>query len=188
MNFDFLYQVNDGIATLTLNRPEVMNALTFEIYAQLRDLFEALRYDETVRAVVLTGAGDNFCSGGDVHEVVEAREGEVIGSWGRKTRERCRLRRSDRPIAVAAAGVVVGRADELRGGAVVGDTHRLALRAGWADHERLPATVCPNAGLAGPIAAWQQEVGVEGSGRRRGCQARRRAHTERAQHHRHRGT
>src|SRR5258707_13677152 len=70
MDYDFLYEVNNGIATLTLNRPEVMNALTFEIYAQLRDLFEALRYDETVRAVVLTGAGDNFCSGGDVHEII----------------------------------------------------------------------------------------------------------------------
>src|ERR1700694_3081777 len=70
MGYDFLYEVNDGLATITLNRPEVMNALTFEIYAQLRDLFEALRYDETVRAVVLTGAGDNFCSGGDVHEII----------------------------------------------------------------------------------------------------------------------
>ena len=46
MGYDFLYEVNNGIATLTLNRPEVMNALTFEIYAQLRDLFEALRFDE----------------------------------------------------------------------------------------------------------------------------------------------
>ena len=70
MAYDFLYEVNDGIATLTLNRPEVMNALTFEIYAQLRDLFEQLRYDEAVHVVILTGAGDNFCSGGDVHEII----------------------------------------------------------------------------------------------------------------------
>src|SRR5258707_1693781 len=70
MDYDFLYEVNDGIATIILNRPEVMNALTFEVYAQLRDLFEMLRYDETVRAVVLTGSGDNFCSGGDVHEII----------------------------------------------------------------------------------------------------------------------
>ena len=70
MGYDFLYEVNDSVATLTLNRPEVMNALTFEVYAQLRDLFEQLRYDEAVRAVILTGAGDNFCSGGDVHQII----------------------------------------------------------------------------------------------------------------------
>src|SRR5579875_2405389 len=70
MQYDFLFEVNDGVASRTLNRPEVMNALTFEVYAQLRDLFEALRYDDSVRAIVLTGAGDNFCSGGDVHEII----------------------------------------------------------------------------------------------------------------------
>ncbi len=69
MSFDFLYDVSDSVATLTFNRPEVMNALTFEIYAQLRDLFETLRYDDAVRAIVLTGTGDNFCSGGDVYEI-----------------------------------------------------------------------------------------------------------------------
>ena len=70
MSYDFLYEVSEGVATLTFNRPEVMNALTFDVYAQLRDLFERLRYDEAVRAIVLTGAGDNFCSGGDVHEII----------------------------------------------------------------------------------------------------------------------
>src|SRR5437588_12356401 len=70
MGYDFLYSVNHGVATLTFNRPEVMNALTFEVYAQLRYLFETLRYDEAVRVVVLTGAGDNFCSGGDVHQII----------------------------------------------------------------------------------------------------------------------
>ena len=55
MAYDFLYDVSEGIATLTFNRPQVMNALTFEVYAQLRDVFETLRYDEAVRAIVLTG-------------------------------------------------------------------------------------------------------------------------------------
>src|SRR5947209_19610175 len=72
MEHDFLYEVSAGVANLTFNRPEVMNALTFEGYAQLRDLFEELRHDDTVRAVVLTGAGDNFCSGGDVHKIIAA--------------------------------------------------------------------------------------------------------------------
>ena len=57
LKYDFLYEVSQGVATLTLNRPEVMNALTFEIYAQLRDLFADLRRDDTVRVVLLTGAG-----------------------------------------------------------------------------------------------------------------------------------
>jgi enoyl-CoA hydratase/carnithine racemase len=70
LSFDFLYEVNDNVATLTFNRPEVMNALTFDIYAQLRDLFETLRYDDDVQAIVLTGSGDNFCSGGDVYEII----------------------------------------------------------------------------------------------------------------------
>ena len=70
MNFDFLYEVSDKVATLTFNRPEVMNALTFEIYSQLRDLFETLRYDDAVHTIVITGSGDNFCSGGDVYEII----------------------------------------------------------------------------------------------------------------------
>ena len=70
MAYDFLYEVAGGVATITLNRPEVMNALTFKVYAELRDLFEALRSDDAVRAVIITGAGDNFCSGGDVHQII----------------------------------------------------------------------------------------------------------------------
>ena len=70
MRYDFLYEVQNGIATLTLDRPEVMNTLTFEIYAQLRDLFADLHTDDSVKVVVMTGAGDNFCSGGDVHAII----------------------------------------------------------------------------------------------------------------------
>ena len=60
----------DGVATLTLNRPERKNPLTFESYGELRDLFNGLRYATDVKAVVVTGAGGNFCSGGDVHEII----------------------------------------------------------------------------------------------------------------------
>ena len=124
MNFDFLYEVKDGIATITLNRPEVMNALTFEIYAQLRDLFETLRYEETVRAVVLTGAGDNFCSGGDVHEII----GELLKRDMKGHLEFTRMtgavvqnmRQLDKPIIAAlngmtaGAGAVLALASDLR--------------------------------------------------------------------------
>jgi len=67
----FLMEVaSDGVARITLNRPERKNPLTFDSYAELRDTFRELVYDETVRAVVITGAGGNFCSGGDVHEII----------------------------------------------------------------------------------------------------------------------
>jgi len=66
----FSWQVKDRVATVTLNRPERKNPLTFESYAELRDTFHKLQYAEDVRAVVFTGAGGNFCSGGDVHEII----------------------------------------------------------------------------------------------------------------------
>ena len=66
----FAYAFESGVATLTLNRPERKNPLTFASYAELRDLFRAFNYASDVKAVVLTGAGGNFCSGGDVHEII----------------------------------------------------------------------------------------------------------------------
>lgn len=66
----FLWQVASSVATITLNRPEKKNPLTFESYAELRDLFQDLVHDGEVKAVVITGAGGNFCSGGDVHEII----------------------------------------------------------------------------------------------------------------------
>ncbi len=66
----FLWQAADGVATITLNRPERKNPLTFDSYAELRDLFRALVYAEDIHAVVIRGAGGNFCSGGDVHEII----------------------------------------------------------------------------------------------------------------------
>ena len=124
MSYDFLYDVSDGVATLTFNRPEVMNALTFEVYAQLRDLFEALRYNEAVRAIVLTGAGDNFCSGGDVNEII----GELLKRDMKDHLEFTRMtgavvqnmRLLDKPIIAAlngmtaGAGAVIALASDLR--------------------------------------------------------------------------
>lgn len=66
----FRWQVEDGVATITLNRPERKNPLTFESYAELRDLFRGLTYASDVDAVVVAGSGGNFCSGGDVHEII----------------------------------------------------------------------------------------------------------------------
>jgi enoyl-CoA hydratase/carnithine racemase len=66
----FALSVADGVATLTLNRPERKNPLTFDSYAELRDWFNGLQRATDIKAVVLTGAGGNFCSGGDVHEII----------------------------------------------------------------------------------------------------------------------
>ena len=66
----FSWSFEAGVGTVTLNRPERKNPLTFDSYAELRDLFRALKYASDVKVVVVTGAGGNFCSGGDVHEII----------------------------------------------------------------------------------------------------------------------
>ncbi|MBX3528961.1 MAG: enoyl-CoA hydratase family protein [Rhizobiaceae bacterium] len=66
----FKWEVADRVATITLNRPERKNPLTFDSYGELCETFRALRYAHEINAVVLTGAGGNFCSGGDVHEII----------------------------------------------------------------------------------------------------------------------
>src|SRR5436309_9590162 len=112
MDYDFLYEVSDGIATITLNRPEVMNALTFEVYAQLRDLFELLRYDDAVRVVIITGAGDSFCSGGDVHKIIgELLKRDMQGhlEFTRMTGALVQhMRLLDKPIIAALNGITAG--------------------------------------------------------------------------------
>lgn len=72
----FRFTVADGIATLTFDRPDQLNALTFEVYADLRDLLRALPQRDEVKVLVITGEGRGFCSGGDVHEII----GELIES------------------------------------------------------------------------------------------------------------
>ena len=66
----FLCRIEDGIAAISLDRPERKNPLTFESYAELRDWFRNLQYDDGVKAVVFASNGGNFCSGGDVHDII----------------------------------------------------------------------------------------------------------------------
>jgi enoyl-CoA hydratase/carnithine racemase len=68
----FGWSVTSGVGTITLNRPERKNPLTFESYAELRDLFRQLAYATDVHVIVIYGAGGNFCSGGDVHDIIAA--------------------------------------------------------------------------------------------------------------------
>lgn len=112
MSYDFLSEVSDGIATITLNRPDKLNALTFEIYAQLRDLMVELKRDETVKVVIMTGAGKAFCAGGDVYAII----GELLKRDMRAHLEFARMtgaliqnmRLLDKPIIAAVNGMAAG--------------------------------------------------------------------------------
>jgi enoyl-CoA hydratase/carnithine racemase len=122
--YDFGYEVSHSIATITLNRPDVLNALTLEIYAQLRDLFANLQSDDTVKAVIITGTGRAFCAGGDVHQII----GVMLERDMRAHLEFCRMtgqlvanmRHLQKPIIAAVngmaagAGAVIALASDLR--------------------------------------------------------------------------
>ncbi len=111
-HFDFGYEVANGVAVITLNRPETLNALTLEIYAQLRDLFVGLGKDDEVKAVIITGTGRAFCSGGDVYQII----GDVLDRDMRGHLEFCRMtghlvrnmRLLPKPIIAAVNGLAAG--------------------------------------------------------------------------------
>jgi enoyl-CoA hydratase/carnithine racemase len=103
----------DGrVATITLNRPDKKNPLTFESYAELRDLFRDLGHAADVRAIVVTGAGDNFCSGGDVFEIIEPLTRMAIPdllAFTRMTGDVVKaMRRCPQPIIAAVDGICAG--------------------------------------------------------------------------------
>jgi enoyl-CoA hydratase/carnithine racemase len=120
----FLYEVDAGIATITLNRPERLNALTFEVYKELRDTFSRLDTEPGVRAIIITGAGRAFCSGGDVEDIIGALLGRDLTALQDFTRLTCDLilamRRCRRPIVgalngtAAGAGAVIAAACDIR--------------------------------------------------------------------------
>ncbi|MEV0371749.1 enoyl-CoA hydratase family protein [Streptomyces sp. NPDC050636] len=103
---------DDGIATVTLARPEKLNALTFEAYADLRDLLAELSRERSVRALVLGGEGRGFCSGGDVEEIIGATLGMDTGQlldFNRMTGQVVRaIRECPFPVIAAVHGVAAG--------------------------------------------------------------------------------
>lgn len=108
----FDWTVDGKVATITLNRPERKNPLTFDSYAELRDLFGALRQDGRVKTVVLNGAGGNFCSGGDVHEIIgpltRMATPELL-AFTRMTGDLVKaMRACPQPIVAAVEGVCAG--------------------------------------------------------------------------------
>lgn len=108
----FLYQQSGGIATITLNRPERLNAITFEVYRELTDLFAALGDERDVRVVVITGAGRAFCSGGDVIDIIGELQGSDAAGLLEFTRLTCELiqhmRSLPKPIIASLNGTTAG--------------------------------------------------------------------------------
>ena len=108
----FLWSLNGGVATITLNRPERKNPLTFESYAEMRDLFRELVYIEEVKAVVITGAGGNFCSGGDVHEIIgplTKMSMKELLAFTRMTGDLVKaIKNCPQPVIAAIDGICVG--------------------------------------------------------------------------------
>jgi enoyl-CoA hydratase/carnithine racemase len=108
----FLWSFADGVATVTLNRPERKNPLTFQSYAELRDTFRALVYAPAVKAVVVTGAGGDFSSGGDVHEIIGPLTKMSMPDLLKFTRMTGDLVKAMRgcpqPIVAAVDGICVG--------------------------------------------------------------------------------
>src|SRR6185295_10962529 len=130
----FGWHVEDRVATVTLNRPERKNPLTFDSYRELADTFDRLRRVEEVKAVVLTGAGENFCSGGDVHE--------IIGPL--KTMRAC-----PQPIVAAidgicaGAGAILAMASDLRLGSTRSRVAFLFTRVGLSGADMGACAILP---------------------------------------------
>ncbi len=120
----FLWRFERGVATITLNRPERKNPLTFESYAELRDTFRALAATPSVKVVVIGGAGGNFCSGGDVHEIIgplTKMDRDGLLEFTRMTGDLvAAMRDCPQPIVAAVdgvcagAGAIVAMASDLR--------------------------------------------------------------------------
>ena len=149
----FLWRLDGGVATVTLNRPERKNPLTFESYAELRDTFRALAHDAAVKAVVITGAGGNFCSGGDVFEIIEPlttmRMPELL-AFTRMTGDLVKaMRACPQPVVAAVEGVCAGAgailamASDLRYATAASRTAFLFTRVGLAGCDMGACAILP---------------------------------------------
>src|SRR5439155_13524970 len=120
----FLYEERDGIGTITRNRPEHLNAITYEVYYELTDYFAKLRDEKDARVVIITGAGRAFCSGGDVRDIIgelQGRDSEGLLEFTRLTCDLIRnMRALPQPIiaslngTTAGAGACIALASDIR--------------------------------------------------------------------------
>jgi enoyl-CoA hydratase/carnithine racemase len=149
----FKWAANAGVATLTLNRPERKNPLTFDSYAELRDLFGQLKHADDIHAIVLIGAGDNFCSGGDVHEIigplVRLTAPELL-MFTRMTGDLVKaMRACPQPIVAAidgvcaGAGAIMAMSSDLRLGTARSKTAFLFNRVGLAGCDMGACAILP---------------------------------------------
>jgi len=149
----FGWKVDGRAATLTLSRPERKNPLTFASYAELRDLFRRLAYATDVKSVVITGAGGNFCSGGDVHEIIgPLTKLDMAGllSFTTMTGDVVKaMRACPQPIVAAidgvcaGAGAILAMASDLRFGTVASKTAFLFTRVGLAGCDMGACAILP---------------------------------------------
>ena len=149
----FRWRLEGRVGVITLDRPERKNPLTFESYAELRDLFRALAGADAVRAVVITGAGGNFCSGGDVHEIIgplTAMTPEGLLEFTRMTGDVVKaMRACPQPIVAAVdgvcagAGAILAMASDFRLGTAAARTAFLFTRVGLAGCDMGACAVLP---------------------------------------------
>ena len=160
----FLWDVERGVGVITLNRPERKNPLTFASYAELRDLFHQLRHATDVHCVLLQGAGGNFCSGGDVHEIIgpllQLKAPELL-MFTRMTGELVRnMRHCPQPIIAAVdgvcagAGAIVAMASDLRIGTARCKTAFLFNRVGLAGCDMGACALLPRIVGQGRASEW----------------------------------
>jgi enoyl-CoA hydratase/carnithine racemase len=150
-HFDWSHK--DRVATITLNRPERKNPLTFESYAELRDLFRDLVYVGDIRAVVVTGSGGNFCSGGDVHDIIGPlvkMEMPELLRFTRMTGDLIKaIRACPQPVIAAidgicaGAGACIAMASDLRYGTARSKTAFLFTRVGLAGCDMGACAILP---------------------------------------------
>jgi len=162
----FLWQTDGPVATVILNRPERKNPLTLESYAELRDTFRDLVYADDIRSVVITGAGGNFCSGGDVHEIIGPlvdmqRKGDMAGllAFTRMTGDLVKaMRACPQPIVAAidgvcaGAGAILAMASDLRCGTARSKVAFLFVRVGLAGADMGACNILPRIIGAGRAA------------------------------------
>ena len=149
----FKWEVKNRVGTVSLNRPERKNPLTFESYAELRDTFHKLQYAEDVRAVVFTGEGGNFCSGGDVHEIIGPlvkMEMPDLMAFTRMTGSLVKeMRTCPQPIIAAVdgvcagAGAIISMASDLRYATPAAKTAFLFVRVGLAGCDMGACAILP---------------------------------------------
>ncbi len=152
-NFKWTTDADGKVATLTLDRPERKNPLTFDSYAEMRDLFRALVYASDVKCVVVTGAGGNFSSGGDVHEIIgplTTMSAPQLLDFTRMTGDLVlAMRRCPQPIVAAVdgicagAGAMVALASDIRFGTSAARIAFLFTRVGLAGADMGACTLLP---------------------------------------------